>query len=162
MPKMLYWTGRESTNWFSASVYFFLLSVTSFFPLKRCILLRLPPKKQPKWQFYLGWSWGREINSVSEPVAEITLIFIILTQLCPTLCDHMDCSPPGSCVHGILQARILEWVAISYSRGSSGPSDWTRVSLIVTKFFTMWATREACNTIKSTCLKCTSQCFGNI
>ena len=42
-----------------------------------------------------------------------------------TLCDPMDCSPPGASVHGILQARILEWVDISYSRGSSGPRDWT-------------------------------------
>ena len=44
-------------------------------------------------------------------------------QLCPTLCDLMDCSPPGSSVHGILQARILEWVVISFSRGSSWPRD---------------------------------------
>ena len=42
-----------------------------------------------------------------------------VVQLCPTLCDPMDCSPPGSSVHGIFQARILEWVAISFSRGSS-------------------------------------------
>ena len=46
-----------------------------------------------------------------------------ITQSCPTLCDPMDCSPPGSSVHGILQARILEWIAISSSRGSSRPSD---------------------------------------
>ena len=46
-------------------------------------------------------------------------------QLCLTLCDPMDCSPPGSSVHGILQARILEWVAISSSRGSSQPRDQT-------------------------------------
>ena len=51
-------------------------------------------------------------------------------QSCPTLCDPMDCSPPGSSVHGILQARILEWVAISFSRGSSWPRDQTRVSYI--------------------------------
>ena len=49
-------------------------------------------------------------------------------QSCLTLCDPMDCSPSGSSVHGILQARILEWVAISYSRGSSWPRDWTQVS----------------------------------
>ena len=49
-------------------------------------------------------------------------------QLCLTLCDSMDCSPPGSSVHGILQARILEWVAISSSRGSSQPRDQTCVS----------------------------------
>ena len=53
-----------------------------------------------------------------------------VTQLCPTLCDPTDCSPPGSSVHGILQARILEWVAISFSRGSSWPRGWTRISRI--------------------------------
>ena len=46
-----------------------------------------------------------------------------VTQLCLTLCDPVDCSPPGSSVHGILQARILEWVAISLSRGASLPRD---------------------------------------
>ena len=48
----------------------------------------------------------------------------------------MDCSPPGSSVHGILQARILEWVAISFPRGSSQPRDWTQVSLVAGRFFT--------------------------
>ena len=51
-------------------------------------------------------------------------------QSCPTPCDPMGCSPPGSSVQEILQARILEWVAISYSRGSSWPRDWTRVLCI--------------------------------
>ena len=51
-------------------------------------------------------------------------------QLCPTLCDPIDGSPPGSPVPGILQARKLEWVAISFSRGSSWPRDWTQVSCI--------------------------------
>ena len=46
-----------------------------------------------------------------------------VAQLCPTLCDPVDCSPPGSSAHGILQARILEWVAISFSRGSSQLKD---------------------------------------
>ena len=54
-----------------------------------------------------------------------------VTQLCPTLFDPMDCRPPGSSVHGILQARVLEWGAISFSRGSSQPRDWTLVSRIV-------------------------------
>ena len=49
---------------------------------------------------------------------------------CLTLCNPRDCSPPGSSIHGSLQARILEWVAISYSRGSSWPRDWTHVSYI--------------------------------
>ena len=59
------------------------------------------------------------------------------------LCDPMDCNLPGSSVCGIFQARILEWVAISFSRGSSRPRDWTRVSCIVGRRFTIWATREA-------------------
>ena len=49
----------------------------------------------------------------------------ICAQSYPTLCNPMDCSPPGYSVHAIFQARILEWVAISYSRGSSRPGDWT-------------------------------------
>ena len=53
---------------------------------------------------------------------------MLVAQSCPTLCDPMDCSPPGSSVHEIFQARILEWVAISFSRGSSQPRDRTRVS----------------------------------
>ena len=53
-----------------------------------------------------------------------------VTQSCPTPCDPMDCSLPGSTVHGIFQARILEWVAISYSRGSFGPKDRTHVSCV--------------------------------
>ena len=58
-------------------------------------------------------------------------------------CNSMDCSPPGSSAHGILQARIPEWVAIPFSRRSSWPRDWTRVSHIVGRFFTIWAARKA-------------------
>ena len=66
-----------------------------------------------------------------------------IAQSCPTLWDHIDCSPPGSSVHGILQARILEWVAISFSRGSSWLRDRTWVSCITGRFFTIWATSES-------------------
>ena len=59
------------------------------------------------------------------------------------LCNAMDCSPPTSCLHGIVQARILEWVAISFSRGSSQPRDGTWVSCTGGGFFINWATREA-------------------
>jgi len=66
---------------------------------------------------------------------------------CPSLCDLMDYSPPVSSVHGIFQARILEWVAISSSRGSSRPRDWTQVSsgfCTAGGFFTVdhWGTLE--------------------
>ena len=64
-------------------------------------------------------------------------------QSCPTLCDPIDGSPPGSPVPGILQARTLEWIARPSSRGSSGPGDRTPVSCIADRFFTNLATREA-------------------
>ena len=57
--------------------------------------------------------------------------------------DPMDCSLPGSSVHGILQERTLEWVAIPFSRGSSCPRDKTQASRIAGTFFTIWTTREA-------------------
>ena len=63
-------------------------------------------------------------------------------QLCPTLCNPMDSSPPGSSVHGIFQARVLEWVAIAFSRGFSPPRNRTWVSCIIGRCFTVWATRE--------------------
>ena len=59
------------------------------------------------------------------------------TQSCPTLCNLMDYSLPGSSVHGIFQAIVLEWIAISFSRGSSQPRDRTRVSHIVDRRFTV-------------------------
>ena len=71
------------------------------------------------------------------------LVCVSHTRMCPTLCDPTDCSPPSSSVHGILQARILEWVVIPFSRGSSQPRDRTQVSSISGRFFTIWATREA-------------------
>ena len=61
----------------------------------------------------------------------------LVAQSCPSLCDPVDSSPPGSTVHGILQARMLEWVAMPSSRGSSQPRDQTQVSLITGRFFTI-------------------------
>ena len=70
-------------------------------------------------------------------------VLVLVAQSCPTLCDPMDCSPPGSSVHEIFQARILEWVAISFCRGFSQLRDRTQVSCTAGRFFTHWATREA-------------------
>ena len=84
--------------------------------------------------------WGEEYRS-QEPV--LTMVkWSAVAQLCPTLCDPMSCSLPGSSVHRIFQAIVLEWIAISFSRGSSQPRDRTRVSHIVDRRFTVWATRE--------------------
>ena len=60
-----------------------------------------------------------------------------VAQPCPTLCNPLDCSLQGFSIHGILQASILEWVTISFSRGSSLPRDRTRVSRIVGRHFTL-------------------------
>ena len=68
---------------------------------------------------------------------------VLFAQSCLTLCNPMDCSPPGSSVCGILQARILEWVAVSFFRGSSQPRDQTQVSRIAGRFFIICTTREA-------------------
>ena len=67
-----------------------------------------------------------------------TSLKVNITQSCLTLCDPIYCT-----VHGILQARILEWVAFPFSRGSSYPRDRTQVSCIAGRFYTIWATREA-------------------
>ena len=68
---------------------------------------------------------------------------VLVAQSCPTLCKPMDCRPPDSSVHGILFTRILEWVAIPFSRESSQPREKTQGSCIAGRFFTIWATREA-------------------
>ena len=81
---------------------------------------------------------------------------MLVVQLCPTLCDPMDCIAHQILLSMILQARILEWVAIPFSRGSSWPSDWTWVSCITGRFFTIWAIKKShrktfipCNNIKT-------------
>ena len=91
------------------------------------------------------WPWGFPGGSVgkestchtgeSESESEVA-------QSCPTLCDPMDCSSPGSSVHGILQATILEWGAISFSRRSSRSRDRTQVSCIAGRRFNLWPTKS--------------------
>ena len=87
-----------------------------------------------------------------EKVGKTTMPFKVkkvkvkIAQSCLTLCHPMDCSPPGSSVHGILQARVLEWVTFSFSSGSSQPRDQTQVSFIAGRFFTSWAIGKTRNT----------------
>ena len=92
---------------------------------------------QPKPTNLTVFSLVKESESESE-----------VAQSCPTLCDTTGCSLPGSSVHGILQARILEWVAISFSRGSSWPRDWTLVSLIAGRHLTSEPPGKALSLVK--------------
>ena len=86
--------------------------------------------------------WGGTENCGGEPLktgsSEFLYSEVKVAQSYPTLCD-----PMGYTVHEILQARILEWVAVPFSRGSSQPRDWIQASCIVGGFFTSWATKEA-------------------
>ena len=66
-------------------------------------------------------------------------LYVFSYSVVSALCSPMDCSLPGSSVHRIFQAIVLEWIAISFSRGSSRPRDWTRVFHIVDRCFTIWA-----------------------
>ena len=88
------------------------------------------------------YPWNGPLNNISGWGCRGGLCVCSVSLLCLTLCDPMDCSLPGSSVHGISQARILEWVAIPFPRGSSRSRDRTWVSCIAGGFFTNWATRE--------------------
>ena len=86
---------------------------------------------------------GREVSLWSLGNFFLSACFCLVTQMCPTLCDPADCSPPGSSVNGIFHARTPQWVVISFSRGSSSPRDQTHISCIGRQIFYHWATREA-------------------
>ena len=77
-----------------------------------------------------------EINGFYESEVKV-----LVAQSCLTLCDPMDCSPLGSSFRGISQARILDWIAIPFSKGIFWPRDQTQVSHTVGRFFSVWATR---------------------
>ena len=89
-------------------------------------------------RFFTSWA-TREAKKYKP----ISFMLCWVSQSRPTLCDPMDCSPPGSSVHGISQAIILEWVTVPFSRGSSQSRDWTLLSHIAGGFFTAWVTTEA-------------------
>ena len=99
-----------------------------------------------------GWTWADTMEAPETLVKPLTkwtvcvcVLCVLVTQLCLILYDPMDYRPPGSSVHGIRQARILEWVATPFSSGSSRHRDRTEVSCMAGRFFILWATREAPN-----------------
>ena len=96
-----------------------------------------------KWEVEISWIWDWQDKQIYFLFS--IFLFFLVAQLCRTLCDPVDCSPPGSSIHEILQARILEWVAMPSSRISSRPRNQTQVSCyrcFAGLFFTCWAIRE--------------------
>ena len=95
---------------------------------------------------YCDWYADGETDIPSVSLALFNLGYnLLVAQSWSILCNPMICSLPGSSIHGILQARILKWVDIPFSRGSSQPRDRTQVSCTAGKFFTVWATGKAPN-----------------
>ena len=80
-------------------------------------------------------------------------VAVLVAQSCPTLWDPVTCRLPGSSVRGILQARILEWISIPFSRGYFWPKDWTQVSCTVGRFFTIWTTGKICSSTLSASIR---------
>ena len=95
-----------------------------------------PPNMWIPWNFWeeMEGDWGEQ---------QLHKVLVLVAQSCLTLCHPMDCSPPDFYVYGIFQARILEWVVISFSRGSSRSRDWSWVSCTAGRFLTDWATSKA-------------------
>ena len=98
-----------------------------------------PDLLQCRWTLYQLSHQG-SLNPADSNWTPMLRAAVLVTQSCLTLCN---CIPPVSSAHGILQARMLEWVAIPSYRGSSQPRDQTHVSCIAGRFFTVWATRKA-------------------
>ena len=92
------------------------------------------PFVEQRFEFILSSSKSKCLSTKS--------YYLFLSFICVTLCNPMECSQPGSSVHGIPQAKILEWVPIPFSRRYSWPRDQTRASHIAGRFFTVWTTKE--------------------
>ena len=124
--------------WCSPSFYFCFCCLC-FFSYIQSIIAKMNVRKTFPCVFSI---------SPEGPEQKLCLRVCLVTQSCLTLCNPMNCSPPGSSVCGILQARILEWVAISSSRGSSRSRDQTPVSWIAGRFFAHWAIGDKSQNIK--------------
>ena len=99
---------------------------------------------------YSKSSWKNQNVSRQGHLQQKLIVVVVVKGIhsYPTLCNPLHCSLPGSSVHGILQARILEWVAIPFSRVFSQLRDQTQVSCIAGRFFTVWNTRKANTTVQ--------------
>ena len=123
MPTCTSWMWRQSVPWRIGMCHW---------PQRGDLYLRLS-----RWQVWSVPRWEVQLR-----IKEGKIVKVLVPQSCLTLCDPMDCSPPGSSVHGILQARILKWVAISFSRRYFLIRDRIQVSWTAGRFFPIWATRD--------------------
>ena len=103
------------------------------------------------WAQVSAWQWGGNWRAFG---AFFYWRQVLVTYSCLSLCDSMDYSPLGSSVHGLFQARILEWIDIPFSRVSSWPKDRTCISCIAGRIFTIWAAREALTEGRRGCKWC--------
>ena len=99
------------------------------------------PKGNEPWIFFGKTDAEAKAPILWPPDVKSCALCAKLLQSCLTPCDPMDCSPQGFSIHRILQARILDWVVISFSRGSSWPRDWTYISCIVWRILYLWANK---------------------
>ena len=109
---------------------FTIMNTLILLTLKKGFISSTFPNVQ--WGFLCGWQRLLSLSNI-----------MLVAQSCPTFCNTMGCSLLGSSVHGVFQARILEWVAMPFSKGSSWPRDQTEVSCVAGRFFTIWTTWEA-------------------
>ena len=127
--------GGGSTSWqFPRESHRYPTATTSNLAQSTLRLIPLPP---------LSWCRQEGPSLLSSHQVYPLCVHAQSLQLCLNLFNPMDCSPPGSSLHEILQTRILEWVAMPSSKGSSQPRDWIQVSRIADGFFIHWATWEA-------------------
>ena len=142
---LLRWPTLCLRSVFLSDFFYFLpitLSLTEFFlrwDIKNLSLVK-------SWDEVCDHSWKTVGSSHNQDFACLSpgmCVCVLVVQSCLTLCNLMDCSPPGSSAMRILQARTLEWVPIPFFRGSSQPRGWTQVFHIASRFFIIWATREA-------------------
>ena len=129
----LFASGSQSIG-ASASASVLSMNVHSWFPLGLTDLISLLSKGLSSLLEYI-----KKFNKSKITQLKSRKVKVLVVQSYPILCNPRDCSPPCSSVHWILQTRIQEWVAIPSLRGSSWPKDWTWISYIAGRFFTVWA-----------------------
>ena len=151
LPLMPYWMKRVKTVFMELHIIQICISILLGPPL--CLttkptnisILQRTESLDRSLHQCLAWAWTQTylplITMLSSTLSCVLLAKFL--QSCPTLCDPVDCNPPSFSLHVILQAGMLQWVAISFSRGSSWCRGWIWVFCITGRVFTFWATREA-------------------